>query len=59
MAITIGTKVAPVCSTKGNLTYGYVRELISDDAAYVYWPEIKSHGTWPLHALKAKSRFTA
>lgn len=56
MALKIGDKVAPTVSTKDNLTYGYVREMLGDERVRVYWPEIKSAGDWPVYALKAKRR---
>jgi len=61
-AITVGARVVPLGAGLP-ITYGYVRELLpardSDKhsgqrRAYVYWPEIRSGGDWPLWDLAAQ-----
>lgn len=53
--LRVGNKVAPA-GTPCGVTYGYVRAIFDGDRApvasvSVYWPEIKSCGTWPADAL--------
>jgi hypothetical protein len=53
--IQVGTRVKPrgEAPTKNDITYGYVRAISGDDV-WVYWPEIKSEGKWPLTQLEPK-----
>lgn len=62
--VKIGSKVYPKGDTRKGLTYGYVREVwtgteerdgrsyIGTPFAYVYWPEIRSAGRWPVDQLE-------
>ena len=56
VALKINQRVRPKGFTKNALTYGYVKSFAHHSAhegpaVYVYWPEIKSGGVWPVADL--------